>query len=588
LGDGPFSPGPFSLSRSEGTITLHSSLPQPTCDIIRDIYGSVPDELAAGIAELLECTPAPAAPREQLWDEQDVVLITYADQIRQRGQVPIDTLRRFLLDHGWHDVLRCVHLLPFCPSTSDDGFSVVDYMSVDPEVGGWGDVEALGKHFDLMFDLVLNHSSRQHRWFQRYLQDDPDYAHFYLQVDPAADLSSVVRPRSLPLLTEFSSATGTRHVWTTFSDDQVDLNYANPRVLLAMLHTLVAYARRGARIVRLDAIAYLWKELGTPCIHLPQTHAIVRLMRDLLDRVAPGTLLLTETNVPHPENIGYFGNGANEAHMVYQFSLPPLLLDAIHSGDTSILSDWIAGLHPPSTSATFFNFTASHDGVGVRPLEGLVPEARVERLVNTVQQHGGLVSTRRMPSGADKPYELNITYLDAVADRNRVSAAEHARRFLSTQAIMLALQGIPAIYFHSLVGSANDRSAAEASGQPRRINRHKYCRDELETAIAAPDSLPSRVSRGFRRLLEIRRTLPAFHPSAPQRSVDMLGHGVVGFWRAPDSADRLLVLANLNSEPKMVRSHRLHGITSDRLVGESFEPGEPVSLSPYQVRWMTG
>ncbi len=562
-------------------------LPQSTSNIIREIYGSVPDELARGVGELLHAGPLARSNRSSLWDERDVVLISYADQIHETGRLPLQALRRFLLEHRWQEVLRCVHLLPFCPSSSDDGFSVIDYLTVDPALGSWDAIAQLGQSFDLLFDLVLNHTSRRHRWFQRYLEDDPAYADFYHNVDSATDLSAIVRPRSVPLLTEVRAASGKRHVWTTFSEDQVDLNYANPRVMLAMLQTLVAYARRGARIIRLDAVAYLWKQIGTPCIHLPQTHATVRLMRDILDRVAPGTLVLTETNVPHTENISYFGNGRDEAHMVYQFSLPPLLLDAVHSGETSILGEWIAELRPPSESTTFFNFTASHDGIGVRPLEGLVPEERVRRLVDTVQRHGGRVTTRRAADGADQPYELNITYLDAVADRTRVDAAEHARRFLATQAFMLALQGVPAVYFHSLVGSPNDVAGVQVSGHNRRINRHRYQRDELEASIGSADSLPGRVTRGYRRLLETRRNLAAFHPSAPQRSIDLLGPGVVGFWRAPESETRLAVLANLGPQPRTVDAKRLDGVKADRISGETFQPGQPIPMLPYQVRWVT-
>ncbi len=417
-----------------------------TAGLLNEIYGRQPPELIATI-ERLTAAATPATPAA-MWSERDVVLITYADQVRDAEGSPLQAQRRFLLDHAVNEVINCVHLLPFCPYSSDDGFSVIDYLAVDPAAGSWDDITQLGESFDLMFDLVLNHCSQHSRMFQGYLAGEKEFADFFIDQDPAVDLSGVVRPRSLPLLTPFESPSGTKHIWTTFSADQVDLNYANPAVLAAMLEVLVDYARRGARIIRLDAIAYLWKQVGTSCIHLPQTHAVVQLMRCVLDRAAPGTLVLTETNVPHEENISYFGSGTDEAHMVYQFSLPPLLLDAVHSGQTAVLKDWLSTLAPPSDLTTFFNFTASHDGIGVRPLEGIVPQQRVQRLADIVRDHGGLVNTRRNSDGSDSPYELNITYLDAIADRRKVSAAEHSRRFLATQAIMLSMQGMPAVYFH--------------------------------------------------------------------------------------------------------------------------------------------
>jgi sucrose phosphorylase len=568
-----------------------------TTQLLTSIYGNVPEVLQVGLAKLFETSDAvalatesdPASPRPtELWNEQDVVLITYADQIRSGDAPPLAAQNEWLLDQLLDEVISTVHLLPFCPYTSDDGFSVVDYQAVDPSVGTWDDISNMGDGFDLMFDLVLNHASQKHVWFQGYLAGDPKYADFFIDVAPDTDLHQVVRPRSLPLLTPFETESGTKHVWTTFSPDQVDLNYANPNVMLAMLETLVQYAKRGARIIRLDAIAFLWKEIGTNCLHLPQTHAAVKLMRHVLDRVAPGTLILTETNVPHAENISYLGNGDDEAHMVYQFSLPPLLLDAIHSGDTSVIRDWLASLKPPSQQTTFFNFTASHDGIGVRPLEGIVPSERVEKLVEVVRAHGGRVSMRRQPDGSESPYELNICYLDAVANRNEISEAEHSRRFLATQAIMLSIQGMPAIYFHSLVGSPGDEATVEETGQNRRINRHKYDRAELDSALWEAHSLQRRVFDGYRRMLEVRCQQKAFHPSASQTVLDLPGDGLLGFVRQASDGQKIAVLANLSSSTRSVDASLIdESLRFDELAEQRLFAGEPIPMRAFQVRWLS-
>ena len=557
-----------------------------TADLLQQIYGCLPDVLTEGIAALESVETS--INHNELWSERDIVLITYADQVQAPGQTPLQTQRSFLLDHGLEQLIRCVHLLPFCPYTSDDGFSVVDYLAVDPESGTWDDIAVLGSSFDLMFDLVLNHASQQHEWFQRYLQGDAEYEDFFIDQDPAIDLSQVVRPRSLPLLTQFESSSGIRNVWTTFSADQVDLNYANPRVMRLMLETLVEYARRGSRIIRLDAIAFLWKQIGTDCIHLPQTHAAVKLMRHVLDQVVPGTLVLTETNVPHRENVSYFGGGDDEAHMVYQFSLPPLLLDAIHNADTSVLRDWLSTVKPPSESTTFFNFTASHDGIGLRPLEGIVAQERVEKLASIVRSHGGRVSTRRQSDGTDSPYELNITYLEAVADSSVVEPPEHSRCFLATQAIMLSLPGMPAVYFHSLVGSPNDHEAVEISGQNRRINRHKYERKDLEAVLADPEGLQRRVFDGFQRLLLVRIAQPAFHPKASMQVLPLPGDGLIGFVRQAPSGERLAVVANLTHQSRTVEPGLVdETLVYDELALERLWNNDGISLRPFQVRWLT-
>jgi sucrose phosphorylase len=565
---------------------VNSTIDDVTRSRITDVYGHVPDVLADGLKRCIDQSNPPSTP-DELWDHRDVVMITYADQIRESGKSPLDAQRQFLLDHNLDELIRCVHLLPFCPSTSDDGFSVADYLAVDPESGDWDDIKRLGERFDLMYDLVLNHSSQQHRWFQGFLNDEPEYKDFYTTADPSEDLSEVVRPRSLPLLTEFDSASGKRHVWTTFSADQVDLNYANPRVMLAMLETLVEYARRGARIIRLDAIAFLWKEIGTSCLHLPQTHAAVRLMRHVLDVAAPGTIVLTETNVPHAENISYFGNGTDEAHMVYQFSLPPLLLDAIHSGDTGVLQGWMRSLDLPTDQVTYFNFTASHDGIGVRPAEGILPQERVDALVDVAKAHGGRIGMRTKPDGSQSPYELNITYLDAIADRTKVHAAEHAQRFLATQAIMLSMAGVPAVYFHSLVGSPNDIAGVEVSGIPRRINRHKYERAELEAALSETGSLQQLVADGYRHLLRVRKQQTQFHPNASQTVLELPTDGLLGFVRQHDDQPALCVLANLSGETRSIDPADLPGqFDLDVLSDESLDQNAPIAMAPYQVRWL--
>ncbi len=558
-----------------------------TASLLNEIYGRQPPELVSTIEKLIaDGSPAGG---DSMWSEQDVVLITYADQIRDPGRSPLQAQQRFLLDHAVNDVVNCVHLLPFCPYSSDDGFSVIDYLAVDPASGDWNDIADLGKSFDLMFDLVLNHCSQHSRMFQGYLAGESEFADFFIDQDPSADLSQVVRPRSLPLLTPFQTASGTKNIWTTFSADQVDLNYANPKVLAAMLEVLVDYAKRGARIIRLDAIAYLWKQVGTSCIHLPQTHAVVRLMRSVLDQAAPGTLVLTETNVPHDENISYFGSGADEAHMVYQFSLPPLMLDAVHSGETTVLRDWLATLAPPTEQTTFFNFTASHDGIGVRPLEGIVPPERVNRLAEIVRSHGGLVNTRRNPDGSDSPYELNITYLDAIADRSKglargtftsvschpsdhVVDARHACGLLSLAGWICPTTWTASHHPVKTVGSTATSTIVENSkrSSPCPIRFSGACLTDTENSLS------------------VRKSQPAFHPAAAQRVLDLPGDGLLGFVRETSAGQRLAVLANLTDDPREIDDFRVESdLRNDVLAVERIPTGQPIPMRPFQVRWLT-
>ncbi|QGJ70722.1 Alpha amylase catalytic region [Planctomycetales bacterium 10988] len=558
---------------------------------LQTIYGERGAEIYPDIEKLIESYKDRIQASPAGWDQRDVVLITYGDQVRQPEEAPLATLGRFLREYDLDSIINTVHLLPCFPYSSDDGFSVIDFRQIDPDLGTWEDTEKLSEQVHLMYDLVLNHSSQECLWFQGFLKGEAGFQKFYIEMDPSVDLSQVTRPRSLPLLTKFETQDrGEVHVWTTFSADQVDLNYEDPGVLLEMLDVLLLYIAEGARIVRMDAIAYLWKEVGTTCIHHPKTHEMVKLFRDLVDAVAPQVLLLTETNVPHRENVSYFGDG-DEAHMVYQFSLPPLLLDAFLSEDPQYLIKWLSGLSPPGEGMTYFNFTASHDGVGVRPLEGLVPDERFKTLVEAVRDRGGKINTKRNPDGTDSPYEMNITYVDALGgtEENPMSSDLHARRFLASQGLMLGLQGIPGIYFHSLVGTPNDYAGVEASGINRRINRHKFNYDELKDQVDAEQTSSGLIFAGYQNLLKIRQSQPAFDPSASQSIWEDLPAGLIGVLRrATDEKHFILVLINATSKTKGVRigEHTALPFSRDLLTDTPIDPDQRFELEPFQVAWI--
>ncbi len=554
---------------------------------LRRLYGSSAECVLRRIDDLAD---AHGSLRERvdrrLYGEHTVMLITYGDQIRREGQPSLQVLNGFLHEYGLDKVLSGIHILPFFPYSSDDGFSVIDYRQVDPSLGDWDDLDSLGHSFGLMFDFVVNHCSQQSTWFQEFLRGGEPYDDYFITADPQTDLSAVTRPRSSPLLTAFETKRGTQHVWTTFSADQVDLNFANPDVLLQMLDILLLYVGHGARAIRLDAIGFLWKQVGTNCMHLPETHLAVKIMRDLLDDLAPGTVLLTETNVPHEENVSYFGDG-DEAHAVYQFPLAPLILDAYLTGDARPLRQWLSELEYPGPGMTFFNFTASHDGIGVRPLQGLVSSDRRDLLVEEVRRRGGLVNMRRRPDGSESPYELNITYFSALGSPEGLAPQDHARRFLASQALMLALRGVPGIYFHSLVGTANDQAGVEATGQNRAINRRKFDADVLRQILNDPASVERLVFDGYTKLLAVRTRQPAFHPDGAQQVIHLEDPALLAFLRTGvHGRQQILVLANVSDRPQSVDITAVTGMQSrGDLLGQS-EPAKHISLVPYQVAWL--
>ncbi|EUL87155.1 hypothetical protein P832_01569 [Enterobacter kobei] len=519
--------------------------------------------------------------RKSGWDEKDVVLITYADQFSAKGEKALPVFTRFY--NEWlARTFSHVHLLPFYPWSSDDGFSVIDYHSVAPETGSWQDVAELKQSASLMFDFVCNHMSAKSEWFANYLAQKPGFDDFFISVDPEIDLSAVTRPRALPLLTPFKLHDGSvRHLWTTFSDDQIDLNFASPQVLIAMVDVLLHYLAEGARYIRLDAVGFMWKIPGTSCIHLEQTHCLIQLFRAITDAVAPGTVIITETNVPHKDNISYFGDGENEAQMVYQFSLPPLVLHAVHRQDVKALCQWAGSLALPSTKTTWFNFLSSHDGIGLNPLRGILPESEILSLVEKLQQEGALVNWKNNPDGTRSPYEINVTYLDALSSQDSPDD-ERIARFILAHAVLLSFPGVPAVYIQSILGSRNDYEGVERLGYNRAINRKKYTAGQVDLELNNKQSIRHKIYSRLSEFIAIRRGERAFHPDA-QAMFESLDEQILKIVRVADNGERITALFNFSHNVHTVYEKVLSGV--ELLSGQAID-GTELTLNPWQVMWI--
>lgn len=555
------------------------------------------DETWEKIGTLIEkyrsLLPVKDGPTHSL-SQQDIVLITYPNQISESSRLPLSTLAN-VCNTYLTGLINTIHILPFYPSSSDDGFSVIDYTKVDTAYGTWDDIAALGARFRLMFDAVINHISSKSEWFQGFLKDDPRYSDYFIVVDKQTNLSQVVRPRALPLLTEVTTSSGRRSVWTTFSTDQIDLNYQNPTVLLEILDVVLFYISRSAEFIRLDAIAYLWKEIGTSCIHLPQTHAIVRLLRAIIDDLAPHVSLITETNVPHEENMTYFGDGSNEAHLIYNFALPPLVLHTIRSGSAVALTNWAMGLKLPTDKVTFFNFLASHDGIGLNPVRGILSIQEIDTMVNDTLACRGLVGYKDNPDGTKSPYELNINYFDALTvEKDDEADQMQIKRFITAHAIMLALVGVPGIYFHSLFGSRGWPEGVRQNGQNRAINRQKLLLGTLMNELRDANRRRFKIFRSFSRMIEARRGEAAFDPHGQQVVLDCGEPFFVIIRLAARREDDVLCIHNVTSQSQRLSLKQkeasnwiscdlleIIGCENIRIDGQT-----GIALRPYQNLWL--
>jgi sucrose phosphorylase len=533
----------------------------------------------------------------QRFTERDVALITYGDLLLSPGQRPLRALADFL-DRFVSGAINTVHILPFFPYSSDRGFAVMDFEQVDPRLGTWQDIEELSQRYRLMFDGVFNHVSSKSRWFQRFLNGRPGYEDFFVAFTTSGaidrdHLRLILRPRTSDLLTPFQTIEGPRFVWTTFGPDQVDLNFKNERVLYRVVEILLEYVRRGADIVRLDAVTYIWRELGTRCAHLKQSHALVQLFRAVLDVVAPQVALVTETNVPHADNVAYFGDGTDEAQMVYNFALPPLVLHTFYAEGCARLREWAAALPHVSPSATYFNFLDSHDGIGLLGARGVLAPEEIDLLLARVQEHGGLVSYRDNGDGTQSPYELNCTWYSALnREGSREPQSLQVDRFMASRAIAMVLMGVPGIYLPSVFGARNDTAAALAGHEKRSINRKTIDEPALVQMLLERKSWVRQVASRFRRMARRRIAEPAFHPNSPQRIVDA-GDAVFAVLRGAPGPRPILALANVTPRPQpMALETGSLGLARsgwvDLLTGAAFRGGGrlELSLKPYGVLWL--
>ena len=532
--------------------------------------------------------------------QKDMVLITYGDLIEGEQHNPLASLAYFVERPQLRGIFNTIHILPFFPYSSDRGFSVTNFRKVDSKLGSWKEIAEIGKRYHLMFDGVLNHISARSRAFREFLNGNPYYRDMVVHYDSPDALSPeqiqlIRRPRTSDLLTRFETIDGPIWVWTTFSPDQADLNYKNPLVLIQIIDILLLYVRNGADIIRLDAVTYLWEEPGTTGASLEQTHEILKLIRDVVDVAAPGVALLTETNVPHEENISYFGNGTDEAHMVYNFALPPLVLHTFYAKDVTALSDWARDLEYPSATTTYLNILDTHDGVGVMGVRDILTEDQIESLIEKAVENGALISYRSSSEGPDKPYEINTTWWGALNNPNIGEELQvQIRRFVASRCIPFIIKGIPAIYFVGIGAVPNDPSVAEATGSNRDINRQPISEQQINDDLTDPNSPLSRIRESLGHIAMIRARERAFHPGGEHGILFISPQVFTVLRTSPEGNERILCLINVTdeiqniditeSDPGEVAKWWLD------LIGEKeYQNGKGVlslDLEPYQVMFM--
>ena len=528
---------------------------------------------------------------ESIWDSSSVVLITYPDSIYRKDESTLKTLTEFVKNRlgGLSSV---IHVLPFLPSTSDGGFAVSNHEKIDDTFGNWNDLKDLSSKHKIMADLVLNHVSSSHPWVHQFIKSEDPGPSYIVSPSETNVWENVIRPRNTSLFTNINTKQGFKSVWTTFGPDQIDVDWRNPHIFLEFLKLLVRYITNGADWIRLDAIAFIWKEPYTTCLHLDPVHSIVKLLNKCLKIIKPSAVLITETNVPEKENLSYLIEG-NEANLAYNFTLPPLLLEAIYTGKTDLLKSWLSTWKELPRHTSLLNFTSSHDGIGLRALEGIMDDQRIHNLLVESEKRGGLVSHRRLSNGDDQPYELNISWWSAMSNEGSDNTVFQFERFLLSQLFTLSIKGVPAFYLPSVLASPNDIDSFRKTGQRRDLNREKFEANQLLDVLKNFDSPASKNISYLTHIVKVRSRLKAFHPEASMKCISTNIANCIILQRGLDE-DSVYVICNMSS--KFLSISPLNQINSleltpekrllDNITGSYFNT-DTFNLNPYQVVWLT-
>lgn len=435
-----------------------------------------------------------------------VQLVTYADRLGGGG---MQTLHR-LINGPMTGLFGGVHILPFYYPIhgTDAGFDPIDHNIVDPCLGSWEDVKAIGQNVDLMADLIVNHVSAKSSQFIDFLEKGKDstYNGLFLTLNSVfpkgtneADLLAIYRPRpSLPF-TCFKMKDGNKRLlWTTFTNEQIDIDLDSPQGQTYLQTVLRTLHENGISLVRLDAVGYAIKKPGSSCFMIPETFEFI----DALTQQAK-TLeieVLVEIHSYYRKQIEI----AKRVDRVYDFALSPLVLHAIFNRTARYLKEWLA--ISPRNAVTVLD---THDGIGVIDIgadsanpkahPGLIPPEELDALVEQI--HSNSRGKSRQATGAAASnldlYQVNCTFYDALARNDN--------NYLLARAIQFFAPGVPQVYYVGLLAGENDMDLLAKSGNGRDINRHYYSQEEVDQAIQRP------VVQDLFELIRFRNQHPAFN-----------------------------------------------------------------------------
>ena len=519
-------------------------------------------------------------------NESTSLVICYGNSVTDGNKKSLKVFNKFYKKYLKNN-FNSVHFLPFYPSSSDSGFAVKDHYKIEPRLGSWKDVKIISKNCNVMADLVINHSSARGLWFSNFLKNKSPGKDYFFTVDKNFNSKKVIRPREHKLLKKIKLSNETKYLWRTFSPDQIDLNFKNPKVLIRFIKIIFNLINNGVRIFRLDAIAYLWKENGNTCINHTNTHNIIKFIRLVCNLLKTECIIITETNLPEKENLSYFGNN-DEANWVYNFSLAPILVYSLLFEDSNKITKWSKNFPIAKLNNNYLNFIASHDGIGMRPIEGILSTNTQKKFLSRLKKNGGEFSYRKVQGVRKKVYEANITLFNAFKysdfDKSGIFGFE---RYMAAHTIMISFDGIPAIYFNSMFGNSNDNSKYIISGNKRDLNRYRWNKDKIEDHLKDQNSKQNKYYKNMSNILAIRSKQKAFHPNAIRKTLK-LGANFFGIKRvSTDNKQSIYCITNMTSKLQLLKVNKNIFYKRNLFNSKLTKKSGKIQFEPFQTVWLT-
>lgn len=507
--------------------------------------------------------------------------------------------------------INYLHLMPLMESPkdrSDGGYAVADFRKVQPELGTIRDLESLASEcrkqgISICLDFVMNHTSEDHEWAKRARAGEKEYQEryfFYDNWDIPSQFEKTVpqvfpttAPGNFTWLPEIEKV-----VMTTFYPYQWDLNYANPVVFNEMMYNFLYFANLGIDIIRIDAVPYIWKELGTSCRNLQKVHTIVRMMRMIGEIVCPGILLLGEVVMEPEKVVPYFGTPEKpECHMLYNVTTMATIWNTVATKDTRLLEKQLDSVYHLPGEYTFLNYLRCHDDIGwgldYDSLGGWgMDQVAHKQFLNDFFTGKYKESFSRGVLYNDDPVSRDARFCGTTASMCGIEEAlekqdegkmdQAIRLDLMLHGFMLQQSGIPVIYSGDEVGALNDnhyKEDPEKAEDSRYIHRGQFDW-KLTEKIQQEGTVQNRIFYGLRRMEEIRMEHEVFSSDALARTMDMEDDSILGILRTGET-EEMLGVYNFSDAPKKVS---LQETWTDLLNDETYDT--ELSLKPYDFRWM--